>query len=418
MSSSLVIFLLLSIVACFQGRLNNSRSLSEAPDPLRFRAVKLLNDVESSKAGIYLIIFNRTIHKLEDEKTLSTLDIDVGSVEPVTLLPNQYVLKGSIAPIVYNKRDADDIMRVEVLKSQLLMGQLLSNMIDIGGYINPSLAIFRGRLLLATGVAWTLSGMNDGLPASDMVHIKWLNSSRYPFYSDAPFLGVGTKLQPIKSTSNPPEDVLGQDPRIVLFQDKLHFTFTNRHIRPHLRLGMAELGVHGSSETVQTEKYFFQVTFDSPRPQKNWVPFVHHNELLFLSQINPLEVVRVRQEEGGNGGAQVIAGAPHVETRWQYGEIRGGTNAIQIDEHRLVSCLIYSFIVVFVVDHIYVCCKAPGDISFVHAAARQLYGDLLHGRVRVQHTGWQLSATVHLTTTHHGGRVILWALAPLPQSPH
>ncbi|RYG59493.1 hypothetical protein EON64_20160, partial [archaeon] len=343
--ATLFALLLLSIVVSLQSRLTRTRGLAESSDPPRYLAIKLSNDVGSAKTGIYLILFNRTLHRLEDEKTLATLDVDLASVETVSSLPSQFELRDSIPPIVYNRRDADDIIRVEVLKSQIFMGPLLRDITDIGGYINPSLAVFRGRLLLATGVAWTLSGMNDGLPASDMVHIKWLNNSRYPFYSEAPYLGVGMRLQPVHCAGSM-DSALGQDPRLMLFQDKLHLTFTNRHIIPHLRLSMAELGVVGGEgrqgkETLQTERYFFQVAFDSPHPQKNWVPFVYHNELLYLSRINPLEVVRVSPlPEENSGGAQVIGGAPHVDTRWQYGEIRGGTNAIQIDEHRLATCFL------------------------------------------------------------------------------
>jgi hypothetical protein len=68
--------------------------------------------------------------------------------------------------------------------------------------INPSLILFKSRLLLATGLAW---GVIEGKAANEHLEYRWANNSYFPFPSQPnsidgknKYLGVGNNgLDPI-----------------------------------------------------------------------------------------------------------------------------------------------------------------------------------------------------------------------------
>ncbi len=75
---------------------------------------------------------------------------------------------------------------------------------------------------------------------------------------------------------------------------------------------------------------------DGNSPQKNWSPFIYENKLHLLQTVHPLHVVTLdSNDHGENYQAKTISSTAPRTVRWQYGEVRGGTNCVQIGEQYL-----------------------------------------------------------------------------------
>lgn len=287
--------------------------------------------VDNSTA--YLLL-NRVAKQLRDDPSVVTLGFNPSRLENVTLqfLNEHYKIGTRARSLQYKDKSPDDIMRIEILKSELFNGALLKKAEPIGNYINPCIVKWQNRFLLATGLTSGVAGSRLK-PSSNTVNICWWNSTVLPFHTTEPYLGIYNEIEDF----NPP--MLGQDPRIVLMDDpdKFQMFFTNPYA-PKVRMGMSEIAINRSTDSFYVVRNYHTIypTEDHSVPQKNWAPFRYRQEVLLIQSINPFKVMKFSVRATDNTMIAFRESlSPAIETGWPYGELRGGTNAVYIP-HRNV----------------------------------------------------------------------------------
>lgn len=284
-----------------------------------------------------LFFVNRgKIHKLpqNDNETITHLRLDPSKPREISVHHFHNLIKGEDIPSIHlNEGGPDDIFRVFSLVNKVLQGRLIEDLFLIGKYINPSLVPFRGRLLMATGLAWSLDGLAEGKPASEFLEFRWINHTSFPFYSKQPYCGITENINPLQSGG-----ILGQDPRMVIAgENRIVIVYTNR-FEPRPRMGAAELIYNSTSGMIQSKQVLKTLYFSSKTPEKNWSPFVFNNHDVYLIQsINPLRIMGyIPNGPNADTGAAIVASeAPLAFHPFQYGHLRGGTNAIDIGDRYL-----------------------------------------------------------------------------------
>lgn len=73
------------------------------------------------------------------------------------------------------------------------------------------------------------------------------------------------------------------------------------------------------------------------RHEKNWTPFIYKGELHFIVDINPMFVVKLSGDmfttiAGLRQMVEFVSNSTLKSMTWKYGILRGGTNAILVDE--------------------------------------------------------------------------------------
>jgi hypothetical protein len=235
-------------------------------------------------------------------------------------------------------RSADDLTRIELIKSYVLNGRLLHSAEAVGQYINPCITKWQGRLLLATGLSWGQAGANHKA-ATNTIEFRWVNNSAYPFHTEGPYLGIHNEIEEL------PSMIIGQDPRIVVLNDpdRFHIYFTNQ-FEKIARMGMAEVAVNRSTGTVEVVKSCFTIhpMHEPHNPQKNWSPFLYGSEVLLIQSINPFVVMKVATQEGNKMTAFKESGTEALPLQWPYGDIRGGTNAVYLPDKKVYFSFFHS----------------------------------------------------------------------------
>lgn len=137
---------------------------------------------------------------------------------------------GTDIPVLFaDKFSLDELMRINIATIYALQQiPLFHSLSDLGPYINPSLLMFQGRLLLATGASWSFPGMMDGHGESNTLLFKWHNhftqilSHGIKQYKDKLFLPTTTSEanRPLPPPPVPPDKkFLGLSPHLEYLQD-------------------------------------------------------------------------------------------------------------------------------------------------------------------------------------------------------
>jgi predicted GH43/DUF377 family glycosyl hydrolase len=129
-----------------------------------------------------------------------------------------------------------------------------------------------------------------------------------------------------------------QDPRLVAVGERLFIVYNNilenvihREIR---RMFVVELFYDGEKFHAGSPECL--VDFEGKnemRYEKNWVPFEYHGELLLGQNLTPHRILRPRL---GTGTCETIA-CSFGNIQWNWGAIRGGTQALLLDEEHYLS---------------------------------------------------------------------------------
>lgn len=182
-------------------------------------------------------------------------------------------------------------------------------------YLNPSIIRWRGDLLLACRY-------ERGKPNSlSRIGATKLSESYEP-------LDRGIKLQ-LPAIARPPWRKylpyrkhiykVNDDPRWLIWQDKLWITYTDRNHQ-----WIAQL-----DDDLQTVE-----AWRSPQenPEKNWQFFVHQNELWCVYKMQPYVVHKINLVDGLIKFTEIHQSP--VNFKWeQWGEPRGGTLPLLVDDH-------------------------------------------------------------------------------------
>lgn len=268
-----------------------------------------------------------------DNETVINLRFDPASAREISTHHFQSLSKGeAIPPIQFkNKDDIDEIFRVMCLVNRVLQGRLIEDVFFIGKYINPSLVPFRGRFLMATGLAWQINGVNEGKPATEFLEFRWVNHTQNPFYSEEKYCGLNKNIQALDTGG-----ILGQDPRMVpVGKDKVVVVYTNR-FEPRPRMGAAELIYNHTTGMIERGRVMVTLFFNSRSAEKNWSPFVVNDKDVYMIQtINPMRMVGFVPIGNERGSTIVASEAPLAYHPFSFGHLRGGTNAIDLGDKYL-----------------------------------------------------------------------------------
>lgn len=308
-----------------------------------FRIVQLQDAQEN-----YIILRNQTARRINDDRTVKTLGYDPSRLVAISKAElEQYKLDKPLPPIFMAVSNPDEVMRIEILKSIELQGDLLHDFFHFGEYINPGVALFHDRLLMFTGLAWTLDTMNEGHPPDEFLYYRWLNHSTAP-YTEKEAFGLSDRISQVS-----PGGILGQDPRVVVVRENdeevAHVTFTNRFVVP-IRMSKVTLVVNKTTNAIQARDYLFTVGINAPHAHKNWTPFIYNQtKVYYITFINPLEIVEIgpmRKRSDGSDGVEAdavpVSSGPRDHLDWHHGELRGGSNAIFLEEYNVYLCFHHS----------------------------------------------------------------------------
>jgi len=272
----------------------------------------------------------------------SETDIETGVFTDADLFGINFTRSSIPIPMLKRKENSpDEVMRVELIKIASLQENLLENITNLGKLINPAVVPWRGRLLLAMGRSWGVGNYQE----NDNIEFMWLNqTSAYNFHGGLQdmYLGIGNDLGPL----NVPQ-FMGQDPRLLkISESKVMIAFTNRFVSP-VSMGIAFLELN-ETRHIFVAKVFYKLTTDHDRAssQKNWSPFLYNNTVMFIQSINPLRVMYAKIQDYTVSDnvvnfdsihATTFSVQPHVHVKWSYGHIRGGSNALPIDNDRYLA---------------------------------------------------------------------------------
>jgi predicted GH43/DUF377 family glycosyl hydrolase len=220
-----------------------------------------------------------------------------------------------------NNPPASDVIDLEDLSQDFILETKRIEFPEYPDAFNPSLIRWRGSLLMSFRI------------------YKPHNRSTNPFglvFLDEDFNPVGTPQVFELPFYNPVLLSKQQDPRLIPVGDRLFVVYNN--LLPHIthreirRMYMAELFFDGTTFTASEPECLSDFEGQSDmRYEKNWVPFDYQGKLLLAYSLFPHTIFH---PVSGTNSCQTISSCSG-KTEWDWGEPRGGTQAVRINDHYL-----------------------------------------------------------------------------------
>jgi hypothetical protein len=294
--------------------------------------------------GIFYMLNSGTV-RIMHKDSLKAFGVD--NSDSVTVLQNsslgileEFVHLPPVPLVKMREQTCDEAMLVAIQKAEILSvpKKVPYTLEYLGHYINPAVTYFRGRLLLGVSLHWW-GGWQDGRLPNNHMAFRWVNHTLSPFYSRDPFLGINANvLGELENSTVDNNVVIGQDPRLLVLSDDrvgMAFDVDNKH------MSYAVLTYNKSTDAMDISELHYKIrpNMDAHKNQKNWTPFLHNGNRTYLIQyVNPLHVVRVVPRRGYEADTETVSLSHKADTpNWlpEYGEWRGGTNAVLIGDRYL-----------------------------------------------------------------------------------
>jgi predicted GH43/DUF377 family glycosyl hydrolase len=316
----------------------------------------------------FVVVRNHIKHivrEIVNASTMTYLAVNVSAVPTIDSLETltaRYRI-GENMPCLTLKPNpsADDIIADELAKITAMTGHLIEpNMTCFGVHVNPSVVLFRGQLLFATGQAW-------GAPPGEenRIEFQWLNYSGFPLLpnneeitSTNQSMGVfvnKTFYLPFTDIVDQSTLLVGQDPRLLVVDDYTIVVVYTSLTRPE-KAAVAVLTASPLSNRLRVSEMYVVIEPSNVRtfePQKNWTPFLYSRRVHLIQNYNPFIVSIIdSNDESRQWGlwpyhptdkqyrtisATVAYQLDDVVIPWEYGTIRGGTNAILLEGGRYLT---------------------------------------------------------------------------------
>jgi predicted GH43/DUF377 family glycosyl hydrolase len=127
-----------------------------------------------------------------------------------------------------------------------------------------------------------------------------------------------------------------EDARLIIVDNQLYIIYSNNEdeviTEGGFRVYVAQLEQNGSTFTLKNQECLDSFEGQSPhRREKNWVPFNYNGHLTLAYSLSPH---RIFHPLLGRGKCQTIA-LSDGQIHWSWGELRGGTPALKIDNQYL-----------------------------------------------------------------------------------
>jgi hypothetical protein len=204
--------------------------------------------------------------------------------------------------------------------------------IQVPGYpfaFNPSIVRWRGLLVMSFRDVYDPLLLSDFDSAGNSrIGIVFLNDDFSPLGRPHLLDLQGESWIPSRA----------EDPRLIAIGDRLYIVYSDNKeewpTKGGYRMYVAELHFDGSRFSVQEIEGLFNFEGENPqRREKNWVPFENNGELLLAYSLNPHCIMRPLL---GSSQCETVAKSEGVIS-WEWGELRGGTPGLLIDDHHYLS---------------------------------------------------------------------------------
>ncbi len=176
-----------------------------------------------------------------------------------------------------------------------------------------------------------------------LLTFRWSPNPLQPWISYIGIVYLNSDLQPISKPQllntregNPTIPSQSEDARIFYFRDELYIlyndnpNFTNPAIWNRRDMYLAKLKEsNGQFIVSNTTKLYHQQQYAFEKWQKNWVPFVWQDALLFSYWIIPHEVLYPDLITGEC--MPFVTTSPSTPLQWEWGNVRGGTPALLLN---------------------------------------------------------------------------------------
>jgi len=303
----------------------------------------------------------------------------------------QFPRPGPLPNLAPQSGTADEHMRVFLLRESLLQdADLVTDQLQIGRYINPSVVAWRGHLVKAAANSWEVQGSSNvwgGADYNDRIEMHCvLANSSWSQLAAATVTGPTTPLNltAVNDVDGPGLGILGQDPRLLVVDDGVMLVASTWRFGAKIKMGLAVLLAspptppptapaaqpEASQVRVRVAKVL-KTLVKSKGPQtdeKNWSPFMHGGEVHFIQSINPFRVVKLERQVLDLEALALAAGAPdqsasvvkeeeavvvpaetlehhYANLSWlgcDYGHLRGGSNAVLLPSRGVFISLFHS----------------------------------------------------------------------------
>lgn len=255
-------------------------------------------------------------------------------------ITNFYSVLPEKVPLI-KRMDAtpDEAMRTAMVEIAVFQEPLLQNLTDIGAFINPSVVPWQNRLFLCTGLCWTIGRLKyvpENIKGS--IQCSWLNHTMKPINSSDLYMGLNIDIE----TSPLSQRLDGQDPRFLVLDDSnivISYTYSTPDSR--VRMGFAEIHAENNIISLSHVHPFIHADAGGNQNHKNWTPFLFNKSVCYIQSINPLHVVTIGQPSifgkynainDREVQATTISIVPEVSLPWSFGHLRGGSNALLLDD--------------------------------------------------------------------------------------
>lgn len=284
------------------------------------------------------LLLNNIAREIKDPDTVISLNFDPSTLISVNheTMMNFYGIGNDLPAIKYTTKDADDAVRMYILRSSEFNGNLVKNTETVGNYINPSVFKFRDRLLLVCSLQMGLTG-SKRKHHTKYIEFRWVNNTKYPFYTEGSYLGVENEVEGLNAI------IYGEDPRVLVHNDsyfQIYFTSILGVTQPvRQRMGVAEGQFIPGADARINITYIGQPMhvvdpLDGKGSQKNWSPFIYRGEVYLIAFFSPMIVVKM-SGYGSDMLNSVVVSISNKTVNAYFDDplsIRGGTNAIRIND--------------------------------------------------------------------------------------
>lgn len=180
---------------------------------------------------------------------------------------------------------------------------------------NPSIVRWHNKFLMAFRIREGKSTQKIGL--------TWLDDNFQPG-GEAYILKIEAKEVPLfmQQKGGPTY----QDPRLIVINDQLYIVYSHYQVG---KMFVAEMVF--KNNTFIAQKPDCLLKFDgalSTKREKNWVPFEYNDELFLAYSLLPHKILKPVR---GSDFCQTVTVTKN-EFAWDWGELRGGTPALKIDD--------------------------------------------------------------------------------------
>lgn len=244
-------------------------------------------------------------------------------------------LVGDVLPTVKLENGSpDEAMRVVLLKIGILQPILFNNveMYTKWNFFDQALVIWRGNFFGVSTPGWS---------ASETPKV-WSNLTLTCCFSTS-FMKPADDAGLILSSFPFQTNVFGQDGRVLVANDTTVFIILTHVQYKYTHFVLPKyfiVQLNSSTHNLNISPAVVLINeVGSTIPEKNWSPFLYEGRLYMIHTINPMRVVRgsgkFEDSEHSRELVEVVSQVQFCETQWEYGHLRGGTNAIFLGDKYL-----------------------------------------------------------------------------------